>query len=325
MDPPNETPPIPEARGKRLEWDALPMHIIQTIDLALGDPIVATTTIHGGFSPGIACIARTFGGEEFFIKAACSIPSEHAAIFHRNEIRIASRFGPDVPAPRLVWSFDEGAPGWVVLVYEVVHGHNPELPWRSGDVDLVIDTLNQLAASLTPSPIPAEIVGDLTRSGIVGAPCWSRLALDPPATLDPWARRHLDALVELEGRSADVVAGDTLVHLDIRGDNLLLTENGVVVVDWPHAKVGTAWVDAVSFAPSLAMQGGPDPEELIARVDVAREADPDAITAVVTSIAGFFTYNGSLPPLKGLPGLREFQQGQAVVARRWLAHRTGWD
>jgi hypothetical protein len=324
MDTPNETPPVPPARGQRLEWDALPPHVVRTIDLALGDPIVTTTTIHGGFSPGIACIARTFGGQEFFVKAACSVPNEHAPAFHRNEIRIASRFGPDVPAPKLIWSFDEGAPGWVVLVFEVVHGHNPELPWRSRDVDLVVATLNRLAASLTPSPIPAEIAGDLPSWRPFRESAWALLAANPPETLDPWARRHLGALVALEGRTADVVAGDTLVHLDIRGDNLLLTDDGVVVVDWPHARVGAAWVDVVFFAPSLAMQGGPDPEDLIARVDVARNADPDAITAVIANTAGFFTFNGSLPPLEGLPGLREFQEGQGAVARRWLAHRTGW-
>lgn len=323
MESPNEMPPVPEARGRRLEWDALPAHIVRTIDLALGDPVVATTTIHGGFSPGIACIARTLGGQEFFIKAACSIPSEQAPAFHRNEIRITSRFGPNVPAPKLIWSFDEGGPGWVVLVYEVVHGHNPVLPWRPRDVDLVIEALNQLATSLTPSPIPAGIVGNMTESGIMGTDYWTRLALNPPETLDPWARRHLDALGGLE-EQIDVVAGDSLVHMDLRGDNLLLTEDRVVVVDWPHAKIGAAWVDAVSFAPSLAMQGGPDPEELIARVDVAREADPEAVTAVVASLAGYFTYHGSLPPLEGLPGLREFQEGQGAVARRWLAHRTGW-
>lgn len=323
METPNDMPPVPQARGQRLGWDALPAHVVRAIDTALGDPIVTTTSILGGFSPGIACIARSFGGEEFFIKAACSIPNERTPAFHRNEIRIASRFGRDVPAPKLIWSFDEGAPGWVVLVYEVVHGHNPELPWRAGDVDLVIDALNQLATSLTPSPIPAEVVGDMTQSGIMGADCWSRLALNLPETLDPWARRHLDALAALEER-IDVVAGDSLVHMDLRGDNLILTDNGVVVVDWPHAKVGAAWVDAVSFAPSLAMQGGPNPEELIARVDVARDADPEALTAVVASLAGYFTYHGSLPPAEGLPGLREFQEAQGVVARRWLARRTGW-
>lgn len=324
MQDSNEMPPIPQARGQRLSWDALPAHVVRTIDLALGDPIIATTTIHGGFSPGIACIARTFGGQKFFVKAACSVPNKVAPEFHRREILIASRFGPDVPVPKLLWSFDEGAPGWVVLVYEVVHGHNPVLPWRARDVDLVIDALNQLAASLTPSPIPAEIVGDMTKSGIMGSACWSRLALDLPETLDPWARRHLDALAELEDR-IDVVAGNSLVHGDIRGDNLILTGDGVVVVDWPHAKVGAPWIDAVSFAPSLAMQGGPGPEELIARVDVARDADPDAVTAVVASLAGYFTFHGSLPPAEGLPGLREFQEAQGAVARRWLAHRTGWE
>lgn len=331
MAMPNDIPPVPEARGRRLDWSALPPHVVRTIDLALGDPVVATTTIHGGFSPGIACIARTFGGQRFFVKAACSVPNEGAPEFHRREVTIASRFGPDVPAPRLIWSFDEGAPGWVVLVYEVIEGHNPPLPWRPGHVDLVIAALNRLATSLTPSPISAEIAGTLAQSGAISGGSWLRVRMrkddpassDPPYAPDPWVDRHLDRLIELENGVEDVVAGDSLVHLDIRGDNLLLTEDHVVVVDWPHARVGAPWVDAVCFAPSLAMQGGPDPEELIARVDSAREADPDALTAVIANTAGYFTYHGSLPPAKGLPGLREFQEAQGAVARRWLARRTG--
>lgn len=317
--------PILRARGRRLDFSALPIHILQTIDIALGDPVVATTSIDHGFSPGVACIAKTAGGQEFFLKAACSVPSEHAGAFHRKEIIVASRLGPDVPTGRLIWSFDEGAPGWVVLVYEIVHGHSPELPWRAADVDLVVDALNRLAATLTPSPIPESDIGRLAGSGVLGSGCWRRLELAPPPTLDPWARRHLDRLIELESRIDDVVVGNTLLHLDIRGDNMLITGDGVVIVDWPHAKVGAAWVDAVTFAPSLAMQGGPDPEDFIARIDVARTADPDAVIACVAEIAGFFTYNSSLPPLDALPGLREFQAGQGAVARRWLARRTGWE
>lgn len=331
MDSPNDIPPAPEARGQRLDWSALPPHVVRAIDLALGDPVVATTTIHGGFSPGIAAIATTAGGQRCFVKAACSVPNETAPEFHRREVTIASRFAPDVPAPRLIWSFDEGAPGWVVLVYEVIDGHNPLLPWRSRDVDLVIEALNRLAASLTPSPIPAGIAGDLPSWRPFRDSGWLHVKMrkeypasfDPPYVLDPWVDRHLDRLIEIEHGVEDVVAGDSLVHLDIRGDNLLLTGDRVVVVDWPHARVGAAWVDTVFFAPSLAMQGGPEPEDLIARVDVARDADPDAMTAVIANTAGFFTYHGSLPPEDGLPGLRAFQEAQAAVARRWLAHRTG--
>jgi len=324
--------PILRARGQRLDFASLPIHVARTIDIALGDPIVSTTSIDHGFSPGVACIVRTFGGQEFFLKAACSVPSEHAGAFHRKEIAIASRLGPEVPTGRLIWSFDEGTPGWVVLVYKVVHGHSPELPWRSDDVDMVVDALNQLATTLTPSPIPEADIGSLTASGILGSGCWQRIhmriaypaSFEPPVPFDPWTRRHLDRLIELEGRVGDVVAGDTLLHIDIRGDNMLITDDGVVIVDWPHAKVGAAWVDAVLFAPSLAMQGGPEPEDFIARIDVARAADPTAVTVCLAGLAGFHTYNSSLPPLEALPGLREFQAGQGAVARRWLAQRTGW-
>ena len=39
----------------------------------------------------------------------------------------------------------------------------------------------------------------------------------------------------------------------------------MLVVDWPHARIGAAWVDLLWFAPSVAMQGGPAPNELLRR------------------------------------------------------------
>ena len=63
---------------------------------------------------------------------------------------------------------------------------------------------------------------------------WQRVAADPPADLDPWASSHLDQLGELAGRGLQALAGTTLVHTDIRADNLLVRADGsVVVVDWP--------------------------------------------------------------------------------------------
>ncbi len=96
------------------------------------------------------------------------------------------------------------------------------------------------------------------------------------------------------------------------------------MVDWPHARVGAPWVDMVFFAPSVAMQGGPSPEELLARHPHARRAGTDALTAVVAAIAGFFTREGLQPDPPGLPTLRAFQAAQGDVARSWSARRTGW-
>jgi hypothetical protein len=116
-----------------------------------------------------------------------------------------------------------------------------------------------------------------------------------------------------------------LLHLDLRADNLLLTpDDRVLVMDWPHARVGASWVDPVFLAPSVAMQNGPSPEELFAKHPHGRKADPDDLTAVIGAVAGFFTRRGLQPAPPGLPTLRPFQAAQGEVARSWLARRTGW-
>jgi aminoglycoside phosphotransferase (APT) family kinase protein len=144
------------------------------------------------------------------------------------------------------------------------------------------------------------------------------------AGLDDWSARHLDRLAELEPRWTDAAAGTTLLHGDLRADNMLITEDGVVFVDWPHACTGAPWFDVVAFAPSVAMQGGPDPEWLLGRARSADGADPDAITAVVTAVAGYFTWQAQLPAIQGLPTVRAFQGAQGEQARAWLRRRTGW-
>ena len=71
------------------------------------------------------------------------------------------------------------------------------------------------------------------------------------------------------------------------------------------------------------MQGGPPPEQVVARHPAARSAEPASITAAVAAIAGYFTHRALQPPPPGLPTLREFQAAQGKVARAWLAQRTG--
>lgn len=63
---------------------------------------------------------------------------------------------------------------------------------------------------------------------------------------------------------------------------------------------------------------------LLGRARSAAGADPDAITAVVTAVAGYFTWQAQLPAIQGLPTVRAFQAAQGEQARAWLRRRTGW-
>lgn len=137
-------------------------------------------------------------------------------------------------------------------------------------------------------------------------------------------RARIEELVELESPWPESVRGDALVHLDVRADNLLLTPDRVFVVDWPWAAVGAPWLDLVAMLPSVAMQGGPDPDQLWRAHPLGRQVDDDRVDAFIAALAGLFVHAALLPPAPGIPTLRAFQAGQGEQALAWLARRRGW-
>jgi len=318
--------PLRTGGGQRQTWADLPLGTRAEVEARLGAPVVRARSQPGGFSPGVASRLTTgTTGETVFLKAVSPLPNPDSPRFHRQEALVAARLPAAAPAPRLRWSLDEGPDGWVVLVFDAVDGRTPTLPWDDAELGLVLAAVDGLALTLTPSPVPETVVGRVAETGLFGKRYWTRLQNDPPPTLDAWSARHLDALVALEADIADATAGDSLVHMDLRADNVLVTERGVVVVDWPCAQIGAPWLDLVCLAPSVAMQGGPLPEALMARSAVGRAAGANTLRSAVAGIAGFFTAMSLLSPVPGLPTLRQFQADQGAIARAWLGRLAGLD
>jgi hypothetical protein len=313
--------PPPPAEGSRLPWSAMPAQLRVTVEQHLGGRVVEAVTQPGGFSPGVAARLRLEDGRRAFVKAVGDINPKSPDI-HRAEARIAAGLPPATPAPRLLGCID--ADGWVILMLEDIDGRTPAMPWRVAELDRVLAAMADLAAALTPAPIDAPAVAN--RFGSLGRG-WRELAQSGPAGpdwLDPWAASHLDQLVALESEWAEAASGVTLAHADIRADNIVLTPDRVVFVDWPWACLAAPWFDLVAMLPSVAMQGGPRPEEILGRHPVARGADPAAITAVAAALTGMFVWLAQLPESPGLPTLRAFQRGQGEAALAWLRRRTGW-
>jgi aminoglycoside phosphotransferase (APT) family kinase protein len=309
--------------GERQTWADLPPPTRAMIEARLGAPVVRADSQIGGFSPGVAARLTTITSETVFLKAVSPVPNPDSPRFHRQEALVAAQLPPAAPVPRLRWSFDEGPDGWVVLVFEAIDGRMPALPWDDTELGLVLAAVDGLAETLTPSPVPEKVVGRVAETGLFRQRYWTNLRNDAPTALDAWSRRHLGALIALEADIAEATAGDSLVHMDMRADNILITERGVVVVDWPCAQIGASWLDLVCLAPSVAMQGGPLPEVLFARSATGRSVGPDALRSAVAGIAGFFTAMSLLPSVPGVPTLRQFQAAQGTVARAWLGRLAG--
>jgi aminoglycoside phosphotransferase (APT) family kinase protein len=222
------------------------------------------------------------------------------------------------PVPRLHWTHEDD--GWVVLGFEDVEGRHPTLHWQEDDLDLVVRSLEELSVLLTPSPIESPTASSRFAEDIQG---WQRALTRKEVRLDHWVLRNLERLAELEVLAPGAAAGDTLLHFDMRADNLLIAGGKLYVVDWPSACVGAPWIDWLAMGPSVAMQGGPRPQVFLDRFDVGG-VSPGEIDAVLCSVAGYFVVGALEPPPPGLPTVRAFQAAQGEMALAWLRDRLGW-
>jgi aminoglycoside phosphotransferase (APT) family kinase protein len=288
-----------------------------------GARVLTAVSQPSGFSPGVAARLKLSDARGVFVKAIGPTPNPDSPAIHRREARIVAALPDHVPVPRLLWTHDGGAEGWVVLAFEEVAGRHPFEPWRLDELDRVLGACAELCEALTPSPLSVEDAGlasEKVRARICG---WQRLQHEPHLVrrLDAWSQEHLHALAELESHAPAAVHGQTLLHFDIRADNILLDDEHVWFFDWPAACIGAPWFDVVAFVPSVTMQGGPSAADVWDRYSGGRSVAAELVTQSLAAVAGYFTRESLLSAPPGLPTLRAFQAAQGVIARRWLAER----
>jgi aminoglycoside phosphotransferase (APT) family kinase protein len=111
------------------------------------------------------------------------------------------------------------------------------------------------------------------------------------------------------------------LHRDTRSDNLRWVGGRLRLVDWPHVGVGPPEEDLAAFAQSVAVEGGPEPEQVLAWYVARAPVRPAVLDAAVAAVAGFFADQAWRPELPGLPRLRGFQRRQLRVSLAWAAQR----
>lgn len=312
--------------GSRLHWSDLPREIRARIADLAGADVVSETSATNGFSPGYAALLGLGNGTQVFVKAVSPEQNPESPDLARREISVAAVLPPQVCAPHLWWHHDDG--DWVLLGFQPADGRVPEMPWRPDDLARALDALTDLAEYGTPSPQDLPPMDEAMAELAAG---WARLAADGAAVdravlaveeHGGWLRTHLDELVEVAAAAPAASAGRTLVHGDLRADNVMLApapDDRVWLIDWPHTcRDGVRWWDLVGMLPSVAMQDGGDPQTLFWDHPNAAGADRDAVRAVLAGITGYFVHGAVQPPPPGLSNLREFQLAQGIAALDWL-------
>ncbi|MFC7877873.1 aminoglycoside phosphotransferase family protein [Isoptericola sp. NPDC057391] len=307
-------------------WTDLPAAVRAGIEARIGAPVTGWTSHDGGYSQGLASTLRTDRGA-VFVKAV-STEHEFTVRLYHQEAERAAVLGEGVPAPRLRWLAEVGAADghdWVVLAFDAVEGRPPAHPWRDDELRAVLE----LAVEVGEHPVAAGALPEVASE--LPAQLTGRLAAQRPAGLgsyDPWLAEHLDRLATLELEAPAAVAGDRLVHGDLRGDNAVLVSAGpragaAVAVDWAYPGRGAAFCDLVGMLPAVQVEGGPTPEESLRRRPLPEGTDEDAVTAYLVALTGYFVHSSLQPPPPGIPHVRAFQRAQGEACVAWLRRRLG--
>jgi hypothetical protein len=233
-----------------------------------------------------------------FVKiGATELTANWIRIEHRNYAALDGWF-----LPRVLGFDDDGVRP--ALALEDLSDAAWPPPWTVERVAGVLEALEAIAT--TPPP------RQLLDVPIAWNASWHTVEADPAAFLAlglcsaAWLHRSLPALIAAAERAT--VAGTSVVHLDVRSDNLCFRHGRAILIDWNHAAVGNAKLDVAFWLPSLHSEGGPAPEQVL-----------PGVPELAALVAGFFCGHAGGGPLPDAPHVRPLQLRQARVALPWAA------
>jgi hypothetical protein len=306
------TAAIPHGRtARRLEWAHLPPPVRTAIELRCGAPVVAARSQTGGFTPGFASVLECEDGSRHFVKAASTKAQRMFADAYREEARKLAALPAAAPAPRLLWTLD--ADEWFVLSTEYVEARAPRRPWRAPELRLCLDMLTAAVPVLTPPP-EGLALPPASEEFAAWPAFWSQLDLP-----------HREEAASLAGRYVEAMAGETVVHTDVRDDNILLTSDGrALLCDWNWPFAGAPWLDSLFLL--IGPRGdGLDVETVIAGHPLLSTVPSEAIDVVLALVTGYFLKSAGDPVPPTSPFIRDVQRWQGEVCWAWLSERRGWE
>jgi hypothetical protein len=270
------------------------------VERAVGSRPVHYAPRHGGYSTADRFAVTLADGRSVFVKSA---EAPHLAGWLRREHEVYTALaGSFIPALE-GWDDDGVRP---VLAIEDLSDAGWTPHWDEARVAAVLDALAELAAVTPPPSTPPvrESFAELFDR-------WRVVESDPAPFLSVglrdagWLDRALPVI--LAAVDSAPVSGDCVCHLDVRSDNLCFRDGRALLVDWNWTSLANPQVDIAAWLPSLRVEGGPAPWEVL----------PEA-GELAAWIAGVWAAVVGLPPPETAPHVRDLQRRQLAVALDWI-------
>lgn len=318
----------PRAVGVRISYADVPPAVTRWVEETLGSAVVSYADQVGGMSPGCAARLVCADGTRAFVKAVGTELNPDTPTLFRREITVLGLIGEHLLWARLEASYDDG--DWVALILEDVEGSHPDLA-DDAVMDRLLEATDELSGVLHERSTGAAVDGAggtldpglTSQQHIFGqfAAALDAVPDHPEAPVPAWVRADAPSwAARVRALGGDSMA--TLVHYDIRIDNLLQRPTGeIVFLDWGAAGVGPDWLDPLLARLERVDQDWFD-SSLASSAPLARVGD-EAVTTWLVGIGTHLAVRSVTAVDVNLPTLQEFRRTESArflsaAARRHL-------
>ncbi|WAP50434.1 phosphotransferase [Arthrobacter sp. ATA002] len=318
-------PLVPDYRvtAVRRTWAGLPDLLRRRAAAHLGGTVSAVRSAGGGFTPGFAAVLEGAGSERIFAKAA---PETDSFIYpsYLREAEVARRMPAGMPVPVLsaAEQLTVDGTGWQLLVYEAVDGAMPGHPWTDRELQAIEASCAEAVRIL--KGFPRELAGEPLAGDLTAVPSgFLSVADGAPA---PWflpglTARHAAGFQELLALCPEALAGEAVLHGDLRPDNILIRSGRALICDWNFLGTGAEWTDWVSVLP-YAHSGGLDADAWLQRSALTRGVPARHIDAFLAALLNYMIHSGSQPDVPSSPQLRAHGRHTARIVYDWCLRRN---
>jgi hypothetical protein len=309
-------------------WSAVPRSIKDEVAKLVGSPVARAERVYGGYAPSATFRMLLANGRRAFLKGVYPLTKDSGVKWDlENEERIYQECAPFMRPWAPEYLGGAKAEGWHVMVLEDV-GPQTMPPWTPAKAKACARSYAAFHAHTYRKPLPRWL-SRIEHHDF--APFWDRLAssgeLRGTASLakrradeaEEWLDVALPVLREASALLLKLRPPFAFMHFDTRSDNIRLQGKLLRMFDWNFACAGPVEFDVAAFAQTVTMEGGPEPERIVAEYDLVLPLRSVALDASIAGIAGYFADRAWRPPVKGLPRIRSVQRRQLKATLAWAA------
>ncbi len=314
----------------KLPWKLVPKAVRQSVDVALGAPVIRAARIWGGYAPTPTYRLTLADGQRAFFKGTYHASNAFARDALVHEERIYRNLGTLIGRwmPQLYAAFRQD--DWHVLLLEDLGPKSvpPWTPQKTRAIAHALAAFHQSSLGARPPAWLSQPYEELAHANWTQTAQESRgfhdiaaLAGEAAPQALQWLQQTSPLIEHMMQQPALREGPYAILHGDVRSDNLRLIRKHLYLFDWPSITVGRPEWEIVALAQSVAVEGGPPPEQILAWYGERFPINTSALECALAWWLTFFADRAWRPEIPGLPRLRRFQRQQLGTLAFWAARQ----